>query len=938
MKSLTNIKFAIFTILFLLMLPVRVFGFNTFFNYQTTEYISRGVAFEESFRVTDTGLLHVFTLRLPANDPNILLAPASSQNAPGLKEPASRLLGDTGAIAGVNGDFFGLAGTHSMPAGLQINTNGVLSVPHNHNFYYQRFSSFMLAADGNYFMDYVNATVRFFNNGAENIELGSMNKVADLAAPSVLTSDFMPDTSSIDERISDSVKIVVRNDTIVHISQRGETVSVPQDGYVIIMSGALANSVLYRFAPGQTAHLYMSANIDIWNLESAISGGARILLHGNVMPGGGVAGGVHPRTAIGLTACRTEIILMVVDGRSHSVGVSHSQLAHLMLEAGAYNAMHLDGGGSTQMMVQRPGESSLSIVNHPSGGFERRIINALGVYTLAPVGPLHSLVIDLPDTVIMNVAEQITVVGLDEYMRPIDIPQSLVHVSSSPGGFVSQSNFIAYTPGWIAVTAYHAGMFVQKQIYATELFEIIPNVDEIRTSVGGSTVFGFTGVGRNGNLFDINPHSVQIEVFPPGLGSVLDGMFMARTLGAGWLRFSVGQTSAYVPVYATIVSQAINSLAGDRPISFSPYPDHVHGAAFYTPIPGFFQPVAALAYYFNHSDYTQSAYANFEGLTSQEAKGFRMAVFGDLSGLALHGQLTDANGRRHRLEFARVIDWEGWRDVEVWLPDNIAHPVTLSSVNVAAWGTDREISGTIYLSNLRGLYDFTWQFPEVTAPPSDRFRDHLHVVFYQFADYGHDVTFMPDTAAPAAHAHHASRAMDVFLFNAAAGIYMGSFPDDFQAHRAYTLSQNQTVLTEYTPEFNIFGIGGLFVIQMSATGENGQRGLIAADRAQWGRLQEAVNMSYTPNVMLLLDQSPFSFTNDHEQDLLHRLLRSFVQQGYNIFVLSPGGRAPDVRVIDGVRYMTLGALYDGALNEEFSVLRFRLSGNDVKYSIENIFN
>ena len=927
-------------ILLALFVPVQVQALTTYFNDVTREYISRGVVFEESRRITSRGLLNIFILRLPADDPNILLSPASSQRAPGLKEPASRLLEDTGAIAGINGDFFGLAGQYSMPAGLQINTNGVLSVPHNQNYAARRHTSFMLAADGNYFMDYVNASVRFFNNGQENILLGSMNKVADLAWPTVITSDFMADTSSVDARIEGAVKIVVNHGIITHISAKGETVAVPPSGYVILMNSALADLAIHYFAPGQRAELVIDANLDIWSLQSAISGGARILEHGRIVMNRGHITGVHPRTAIGLSADGREIILMVVDGRGNSAGVNHEELGLLMLEAGAYNAMHLDGGGSSQMVVSRPGNRALSVVSNPSGGFERRIINALGVYTLAPIGQIHSIVIDVPDTVIRSIANRVTVFGLDEYMRRIDLPQGNIRLEASPGGFVDGEAFIAYNSGFITLTAHYGFHSAQKTIYATELFEIRPNVSEIRTSVGGMTALNFTGVGRNGNVFDINPFSVQLEVFPPALGSTMDAVFTAASLGSGWLRASVGQTAAYIPLYATIVSRSIDSLSGDRPISFSSYPSHIWGGAFYTPIPGFFMPVATLMYSFNEADYTQAAYADFQGLVSQEAMGYRLAVFGDLSGLWLRGRVLDANGREHLIDFARVIDWEGWRDVEVWLPANIAHPVTLRSIYVAATSTDREISGQIYFSNLRGLYDFTWQHPEVITPPSSRFRDSMQVVFYEFTDYGYDITFMPSAAAPAHSRAHQNRAMDVFLFNASVGIYMGAISPEIRNERQWTINQNQTVLMEYRPNFEVTSVGGLYIIQLTASGETNS-GLMFADRSQWARLQQAMDMSHTTNIALLLDQNPLNFTNSMEFEILHRLLRAYVQRGYNVFVLSSDSRtgAPSVDVIDGVRYMAFGPLYSGdLLNEEFSVLRFRLSGNDMKYSIENIFH
>jgi hypothetical protein len=81
----------------------------------------------------------------------------------------------------------------------------------------------------------------------------------------------------------------------------------------------------------------------------------------------------HPRTAVGWRADGT-LLLVTVDGRQpeHSVGMSLAELAELMLRLGAVEALNLDGGGSTAMVVQ--GE----VVNRPSDREgERAVANAL---------------------------------------------------------------------------------------------------------------------------------------------------------------------------------------------------------------------------------------------------------------------------------------------------------------------------------------------------------------------------------------------------------------------------------------------------------------------------------------------------------------------------------------------------------------------------------
>jgi hypothetical protein len=63
----------------------------------------------------------------------------------------------------------------------------------------------------------------------------------------------------------------------------------------------------------------------------------------------------HPRTAAGVTAAG-EILLLVVDGRhgAHSRGATYAELARILLDHGAEEAINLDGGGSSTLVIADP--------------------------------------------------------------------------------------------------------------------------------------------------------------------------------------------------------------------------------------------------------------------------------------------------------------------------------------------------------------------------------------------------------------------------------------------------------------------------------------------------------------------------------------------------------------------------------------------------------
>ena len=63
-------------------------------------------------------------------------------------------------------------------------------------------------------------------------------------------------------------------------------------------------------------------------------------------------GGVHPRTALGLSRDRRWFYVLVVEGRRKgvSIGAGYRDLADMMLSLGASDAINMDGGGSTELV------------------------------------------------------------------------------------------------------------------------------------------------------------------------------------------------------------------------------------------------------------------------------------------------------------------------------------------------------------------------------------------------------------------------------------------------------------------------------------------------------------------------------------------------------------------------------------------------------------
>lgn len=96
-----------------------------------------------------------------------------------------------------------------------------------------------------------------------------------------------------------------------------------------------------------------------WKMETAIGGGPVLLQNGHILITSKEewlfikdAGVKHPRTAIGYTA-NGKLLILVIQGRFKGVaeGASLEQEALIFKQLGCYEAVNLDGGGSSCLLV-----------------------------------------------------------------------------------------------------------------------------------------------------------------------------------------------------------------------------------------------------------------------------------------------------------------------------------------------------------------------------------------------------------------------------------------------------------------------------------------------------------------------------------------------------------------------------------------------------------
>ncbi|HAF22499.1 MAG TPA: hypothetical protein DCK93_06230 [Blastocatellia bacterium] len=287
------------------------------------------------------------------------------------------------ATAATNGGYFRVNGTYRGECvGLLLLNGKLISEPHNDR------AEFGLINAGTT-TEVIFGHLKF----SSKISVGSrMRTVQGLNRPVspdeviVFTPEFHRTTLTSPE----GIEVVVRRGRVVSVGDLKGSSEIPADGYVISAVGKSREWVKDNVPKGATISFSWHLNSiepgddQKWRRAYSILGaGPQLIRNGKIAitnlqekitPAFATDG--HPRTAIAKLASG-KLLLLTVDGRQpgESIGMPLNVLADLLLELGAVEAMNLDGGGSTTMVLND------KVVNKPSDATgERPVSDAILVF------------------------------------------------------------------------------------------------------------------------------------------------------------------------------------------------------------------------------------------------------------------------------------------------------------------------------------------------------------------------------------------------------------------------------------------------------------------------------------------------------------------------------------------------------------------------------
>ena len=297
-------------------------------------------------------------------------------------ETISSMATRTGAIAGVNADFFAINAT-GQPDGMLVQ-NGVLEASPVASWP----SDLEVLNNGQIEM----ATETFSGTVDDTTTSATDPLVALNRIDQTGLTEVTPYLGAVSIGSSTIASGTVSNGVLTITSVKTSQTSLPQlaagQEDLIARRGTAGSTWLQKVHPGDTLTVSDSlAPYSIGQIQTAVSGGAYLAQNGTMavpVQAGGENNVSYPIVGIGVSKDGTHAIMAVFDGReseNEAVGLTRPQFAQWMLAHGAYNAIEFDSGGSAEMVARLPGQGKVSVLNTPSDGDERPVANGLFLYS-----------------------------------------------------------------------------------------------------------------------------------------------------------------------------------------------------------------------------------------------------------------------------------------------------------------------------------------------------------------------------------------------------------------------------------------------------------------------------------------------------------------------------------------------------------------------------
>jgi len=510
----------------------------------------QGVTYTHMERLMENGWQDIYVVQADLKESHLKFSVLNNQEGKSFLQNTFEMAKEADAIAAINADFFsakkGESGRGSA-IGIEM-TNGVL---HTSPAAYESMNALYQPKDEEtlYFNQFTyDFKVTAPSGASENIIV--INKYDDLRGIVMYTPDWGKTTPGSG---NDVIEVIVEDGIVTDKRWDHGPAEIPKNGYVLSSNITINNFLDTEFNIGDAVTIDITTLPNFNNLETAVGGGGMILVEGKVPNAfSHTISGLQPRSAVGLDKEGKVITLVAVDGRrTDAKGMTMTQLGYLMKELGCYNAMNLDGGGSTLMALKD--ENGHIVANKPSDNYKRPVTNSIGIVLNEPYQPvLSGIKLSADDeNVFLHTGRKLTVKAFDQYsqMMPNAITGKINWSVLEGSANIVDNILYPKKTGTIKVQAEYMGHQDVVIVHALDAISRLSVAEpKVQLSAGSKKAITLTGYDENGKHALIYPNDASLSSANPAVATWENGQIKAVSNGSCALTASIDDITANMVV------------------------------------------------------------------------------------------------------------------------------------------------------------------------------------------------------------------------------------------------------------------------------------------------------------------------------------------------------------------------------------------------------
>jgi len=632
-----------------------------------SEFVAPGVR-RATYRLqTSDGPLVVTVVAVDTREPTVRFASVLAHDTlTSSGETISSMARRTGAVAGVNADYFDIGQTN-QPLNVLVRDGALLRTPS------KRIA--LDVRDGNAiaFENFTfSGTVRY---GATTIPLTGVNEWPPNGGATFVTNAF--GTIKPNPNVAAAVLVpldpnrrssdVAGSYRVEAIEPTGPMVAGPVSG-PLLGFGPAARALGPLPDPGETVAIDATTTPPLERVRAAVGGGPLLVANGSAVDDPNAPAPEERDRRFPVSGAATlpdgELLLVAVDGRQRdlSIGLTRPQFAALLLAFGADDAMAFDSGGSATLVARVLGDPLPSVLNSPSDGEERVVADGFFVYSDAPNGPPARLV-----------ARPSALVALPGTSVPVtlaltDAAGHAVAPASEP-----PAQRVATGTASRVVVLHAAGLATPLRIdVVTRLTRLDISPDARDPDPRATVRFSADGVDASGRIVALGD---RVRWSSDRGRFLAPGIFVAPDRDAHVVASVAGARAAWtLRVGHHRAGLALFDAANAPGWHFASAPAGANGGI------AFDAGRAEMSLRYDFTGTERAAYADTDVALPGEPQAFTVEIDGDRSGVGVRAAFVNTFGERRALTLTRAVDWSGWRAQTVALPDDLNPPVRLVSL------------------------------------------------------------------------------------------------------------------------------------------------------------------------------------------------------------------------------------------------------------------